>query len=1304
MPEQLTLVAVNPIVAPDKLAEGEVATATNIDFSLEPGAACVRRGSEFINDVSFGQVNWIRKHYRANIANSQFYVAASNGYCKRFDTLEGTGAGITVVDNGSTDILGIAKYGDKTFIASGAATKYIADDGTLSSEWPLRAPSGTLGVAVSTLAPLSVTGVYTVTEGTLTAGGTSTATAVTTGSNYRISFAATPTSTNLNTNTARIGDYGVDVLKIMFDNPSVVYKVSRDYSIGDANFTNYFHTEMDLTVDETVSAFPDEQVLLEALGTFGSNTALDNETREQMLAEVREQMRAPAIRISAAANTFNSWAVPRTNFDLVSVSPQPNGWENIGAVRIIVEASAPVTVTVAEWVVQGSEAFPLNDADVGYNYWETFAIVEGGEIVAESAPSPMAGPKKMQFAQAVLTSTNTATATQTFVAMVHPGMTHRVFYRQGGFLPEPYAIGTVAIATATFTDAMADITAVAGRRRLNTNIRSRADFPQNAAGLTVHYDRLFLLAGNKLYWSLPGQPYVFPRTSFATVSAAGDEGRGLVAWPPGLVIVNYDSVYELSGNIFEGPNTNWNLVRTGSKHGSKAYKTIIHTPYGIPLLDYDGLYFYQPGQGVDVPLSWANEAMADAWLGTGTGDPAALKGSRIPAINKGFLNESCAEFCGDKLYLAMPTGTATRPDTVFVLNFATKRVQWYRYPWQVTSLYWDNYAARLLAGANTSSIFKLEVGATDRDSSDAVVPITWSVRTRSWTTPSDTVLENISAEYKGGTGVLKGIYDGTSTVTLGTLTNTNRDWLIPGLHGTIANNVAFDLSGTGIATLYGVGFDAIQEPPRITYLRTPHDVREPEHLWDVHYADMEITGTGSVTGVVFLDGVAVATHTYTGPSARKVRPNSLPSERYGSVAYTTYTGVEFKHWQSKFDARPEPPRVNSFKTDIQSLDEQICDAVDADLNPNGTSTVIAYIDSVPVGTFTATGTNRQSYTWALPNETYGRTIYAVHSGSGLKHYNTWFHLRQEPDRWANFVSDRRGDNEQRFDRFECELNPLGGTVLATAMIDGTAVGTFTCTGSLRQSFAFALPVETYGRTYWTIYNAVGSGRFKYFKDWYEGTPEPDRVSTVQVGPFMKASGQDLSTWLVDINPLGTALGTVFADDVLLAVATFTGTTRKSFSIGQDVNTALTLQDGTKLHAVYNASAGGKLKHYETHFATDPHPFEKKTWAIGYKKLGGATQLDMARFWNYDIDAGAGTATVTSVWDLDGVAFQTNTFTVVGRQYRDRIPFAPGGRYYLIQQRLLSSIPIKIYSVGLDIDRIGVKGFSRATIAGEPRGS
>ena len=74
--------------------------------------------------------------------------------------------------------------------------------------------------------------------------------------------------------------------------------------------------------------------------------------------------------------------------------------------------------------------------------------------------------------------------------------------------------------------------------------------------------------------------------------------------------------------------------------------------------------------------------------------------------------------------------------------------------------------------------------------------------------------------------------------------------------------------------------------------------------------------------------------------------------------------------------------------------------------------------------------------------------------------------------------------------------------------------------------------------------------------------------------------------------------------------------------------------------------------------------------------------------------------MTSIWDIDGIpGFSTNTMTLTGsgRIYIDRIPFPPGGRGRLFQQKITFSSVAKVWRSTLDEEQIGAKGVTRKTI-------
>jgi hypothetical protein len=1343
---QMAITGLNAQTPPHLLGETEAQSALNIDFSLERGAAAVRRGSAVITTFA-GPVHSIFKRYANYISDSTLYVF-DGGTLWRGTVSTGSFTAINTSGGVGPNIVSFGNYNDETYLVAGSGAM-LKDNGTSVTEWIKQRPDAPT-VTLSTLTPLALGTVWVQTEG-----GSSTYTGTATGTVESDTFRATfdlvlttgTAAVDLTTNGsgALIGDYGIHFVDLRISDPSAIRKVSYDFAVGDSTFNTFWHGEIDAR--NPGAALAEVTDLVEAQLNEGTTTdvAITETLRSQIEAIVRTANRPPQSNISRQGTVFASVGIPRSEFHLVGDyaggTAGTNPWSQIYKMRVIVEGTkSGVVVEAANAQINGAQGYPLNDIEVGYTWWQTWVSVDtNSRVTGESAPSPASSRYHVQNGRAVIVTTSTATGTR-------HGITHSVIYRQGGYMNDAYAVGTLTYTstgtgagTATFTDTINDIQALSNGVVMLRNVHSRSSIPGEISYICAEpfYDRALISYENVLMWSLPGKPDAFPRDSYAMVSHRGDEVQAIIPWSPGAVIVNRDSVYEFHGNVFEGADNDWVLQRTASRRGCKAPRASIKTPYGIPLLDYDGLSLYIPGQGVDKPLEWVSEQIGDAWRGNSAADPAALKGSRVPAINFGQIINACAGFADDKLYLGIATGTNTYNDTVFVLDFRAQQCWWYTYPFNVQSLFWDFLDNKMFAGGAygtaSGALVRIDVGVNDiAGTSTGGIP--WRIVTREWTSPEDSRLENLAIEYYGT--VTASMYANQVAFAVGSATSSVRGYTIPGLFdnsGTAVNNAYALLTGTqsGDRTvIYGYVFDSLPEPAKVPFFRTHYEMggAETDKLWDVAYFDLEYygsattsvsgttttTSTPSVLAVTFVDGSAVMTNTISATdTARHVYMYAFPAEIYGRVAYSTLSSPpsRFKLWEAQFQGRVEPPKINYWRTDIESLEERICDGFDVDLNPNGTVTGIVYVDNTATFTGTFTGTKRQSYTFALPNETYGRTIYVSYTGSGLKHYKTWFHMREEPDRWTNFVTSRVTGEEQLFDHWWVDINCLGGTCLSTMMVDGSAVGTYTNTGSFRRNIVHSFPPDIYGRSWYVTHNAQGTstgGRFKHFETQAIGTPEPPRVDNdQQIFPPVPAENY-LKTWVAELNPLGTCTGTLYADGTAISTATFTGTIRQSYNVGIDLSAvSMALLSGRALEVRYNAAAGGVLKHYKTTFETETKPFGKSTWAITYKKIGGASQLDMGRFFAMELEPGrtAGTyntATITSVWDTDlGTAQATNTFTVSTRTYLDRVSFPPGVRGRLFQQRVLSNTPIMVWRSSLDMERIGVKGLTRTTVPGTP---
>lgn len=1408
------------------VGDDQIQTGLNLDFSIERGAARPRRGYGTYVPTAGTAHYGMFKSYGADAGTYSFYTygTASVGV---FRVNGSTTASYTYIAPALNQYGQFAKYRNRTYIASGH-TLY-KDDGTNTTEWIKQVPLAPK-VVVNTAPAISIISGGTVThvlEGTAN---------LSSGTNTLVNDAVTGRATvlqsatiNLGTNAGNIvsATNGLIYANIGFSDPQNIYRVSIDFSLDaltvagtatytstvtngtttstitttdyqiTAGFQNYWHGEYLPNIGRSLTqAYPSADQLTAAAQQVNGVpvTAAQISTIQSA---INSNQTNPQTNITFAGNVLSNFSIPISDFSFVGTwTGSGDPWQGLTGCRITVESYVTSMTTLLANVTEvGDSAHQLTDMNIGYSWYQTFAEIDSsGNFIGESAASPATGPLKMVSANVTVSDTSTITGSVS-------GITHIITYRQGGYMNTPYAVGTRALATLTFTDSMSDLTALLINTPMTINVAKQADF--GFVRITADdpfYERIYVgdnVPPNQwiVRWSQIGRPDQFITTNTALVSPdAGDNLTKLVVWPPGLIVVNWKSVYELTGSVFEGPNADYQFQRASCRKGSVAANTVIKTPHGIPLVNGDGITMYQPGAGYDVPLPWVVEQIGDAFRGAGGFDPASLDYARVPAVN-GFLSNAFATFNEDKLYLAVPTGTNTFNDTVFVLDFAKQKCWWYQYQnigtatQPINSLYWDFITSAIYAGG-TAGILQLENFVTEQaGTGTAAVP--WSFQSRAWTTPVDSTVENFAVEYIGGPFEVDAIYDQTATITLGTCySNGSKTYAHLPLNGLVTNNLSFAFhqltgsngtftNGTVTSTLtssafgphtaiYGVTFDSIPEPQKVHFYQTPYDDNSypGDKLWDVEFHDIgmlqantpvnqgtgtqtsTVSATGTVTAVTFVDGVAVMTNTILGtgtPSAgRNIYTFSFPAETYGEVAYTTYTSTTsgtqtastmglFKVWEHRYSARNEPPKVTVWRTTIESLDEAICDAFDVDINPNGTVLATCYVDNVALTTATITstaggeGNHRQSYTVKLPVEVYGRTMFVLYNsatGNYFKHYATTFHRRPEPDRWTNYVSDRRSTQEQHFDNHEAEINPLGNTVVGTAFVDNVAYGTFTYTGSQRERFVNAFPAETYGRTVWTQYavsssgTATGSaplnplgGKFKFFRDHFNGTLEPDKVVFLQkiLPPY--PSEHYVKTWIVEINPEGTVVGTFMVDGFVLSSATFTGTIRETYNVGMDAPTTTALQTATAIEVRYSGTGGTDglgFKHYRTDIESDAKPFGKATWAYSYKKIGGASQIDMARFWTFDVEVPPGlNVTMTSVFDIDGLpGFSTNTFTLTNgaRNYLDRIPFPPGGRGRLFQHRLVFSGPVKMWRSTIDTEHIGAKGVSRTTIEGTPQDS
>lgn len=1248
---------------PHLLGTDEVQASTNMDFTIFPGAATVRRGStQLIQVTSPGTaatnllvVDYLNSAEGAEAdVNGAIYVSQGNTVFRII--------GNTVSSIGSSSGVGSANwahhaYGSFAYFAGGDGTAQLTtfkDDTANTTEWILENPVNPVHEVTNTMGAtpiLAALTTFTVSQGAQIAVNTYASTgsvangagpswcvdieapivAGNLGSNTTTETLTLTSGTTTETLTNTYGSYAVVQVQIAFSAPVNVNRISLDFGIGGA-FNDYYHNELDLV--SFAQGSPNAQVLAQAANvipvtTAGTITTTGAPISPQAYQKLQQQVavqnrKGSTTRISAAAQTLNTWIIPVTNFETIFINSNPGGLESIGTCRIIVEGTGSFTATLSNFQVVGADNYSLNDINVGYQWWETWAQIDpnSGIVYGESAPTDNRQVlRKVQYCNALLTSANNPSNPDS-------GITNRIWYRQGGLLGTPYAVGTTGIGTNWILDTLPDISALILNDPMNTDVSTIAGLPRAPVAITDYTDRLFLLASNTLQWSLPGQFAEIPNDSYVIMADNGDPGKALIPWLPRLVIVNDHSVYEFFGN-FQTSETDYTLFKTGCAHGCKANLVSIKTPYGIPLLDYDGLYVYTPGQGTETALDWVMQKVGDMWLGSGTNDPAGAKGSRVPAINWDSIKYACAAYANQRLYLGLPTGTSSIQycNTILVIDFRYGKVFPFQYPWGFNNLFWNQFKNQIYALDTNANIINIETGATDFNGASGTQNTTFSWQTRAWPAPTDILVENFAVQYQGGSQTVSAIYDQTNIATVGTLTSNNKIWTIPALLGTIANDISFAFQGTRNsqqAICFQIDWDAWFQPKKVTYYRTDYNDNgtSGEKIYDVHFTDMAIipaSGTGTVLATAFVDDVAIETFTLTETTSEKHRYEySYPPETYGNIDFTIYnvvgTSCVFKLYGHHVGARNEPPRVTAFDSDRVSGQEQ------------------------------------------------------------------W---------WRSMYSD---------------INPLGGTVTATWYLDETATATFSITNALstgypgpavgRDTYPNDIQAqEPYGSCVYVRYSAASP--FKHYRTWYLAEPQPARLTFYESSHDTLPSVGVVKTWLSELNPQsGVVTGTVYLDGVNILTQTFTGSVRHIYETGLP-----NLTTGKTLKAVYVGTV--PFKHWRTHFECDPKPFYKNTWNVIYKKWGGATQLDMGRFYELDVES-TNTATITSTWLFDGAVFQTDTFTNIGRNYYDRVPFGPGGYAYLMQHQLSAGENFHLWANRLEIERIGVKGFTTVGLSGTPQ--
>ncbi len=1265
----------NAARAADKLAEGEVAAAVNIDFGREEGAAALRRGTHRRWSLS-GEVRRIFRNYNNpyDYGASPYYFATSNGIYRSI------GGVTTQIRPTGAQHPAFGSWREWTLIANG--NEYWADNGTSLREWVGQAPGAPPQAAAQWLPPLNLAqGGWTVVQGTLVeeTGGVITIEAA--DRQVVVDVVAVPQSGNLTTNAGEpIGDFGIHYLDLMLSDPGVVTLITQDYSPGSADFSQgSLHAE--LRPGDSAEMMGWSEAVVETLPDESG------EAREEAIDALRRNLRAPRSMFPTMANVWSVWAVARPQFELTNRSATPAGWSNIGRIRITIQANDAFTVKLRNFHVAGAATYPLNDPVTGYTWWETWAEQDAsGNIIRESAPSPASAPLRIQGGQASLTLSTAPSGT-------YHGYTHRCIYRQGGLMRDAHRVAVVPLAQTAVVDAMSDVDAVF-EPVLERDIHSRATFPGNVTAISEPYmGRIFMAHRNIVMWSEPNRPDVFRKDAWTMVSHSGDEVQALIVWGNSLFVINRDSVYELTGTDFSADG-DWRLYRTPCRYGTLSRYVPVRTPYGIPLMTNDGLIFYQPGSGGEARLPWVDGRIGPAW--------SYVPNDRLAQHRPGTGGRTWAAWTSNRLYLAIEPSYY-----VYVIDFLHETVYYYNYPFLTMCGFYD-LEGMLLAGTPAGSVMELET-TTTLDATDAGqwVAITGQLRTRTWTWAAPSRLMNISADCRG-TVSITAMEAGGTLVKIADVSGAARHRTTPTMSGVEGDALYFDVTLQDGGVLYGIEWDRYEEPLTTLYVRTPYATAKTEMHYQLAKLTVDTFG-GDVNVQLFVDGEEALTttvaHAGNGPATI---PLTLSARGWTAYAIL-HASAPFRFYDLEWDGTPEPPRVSQYETPLEDFGGEVeLKTLETTLDCLGnTVTAELLIDSQPIATYTFTGDGVKGYAAAAPlvayggafNHPFGRTAqvrYTAASGT-FKHYKTWYGVVREPSRVRHWRTETQWwADDQEVQALEWSAEGFGQTLTIDVYVDSVKRATFQVTAQGHVGGTLAMPSTLIGRSAHAIVTAAAP--FKPYAFTWRTRTVPPRVTRWRTEDKVWPSPARLRTVAAAIDPMGgTVTAAVIVNGQTVHTETLASPSLKTFQLGLDLDVA----EGTAAYVLYTATT--PFRHYATEWHDEPQPFEKTNWGYSFARPLGTAQLLRAVRWSARIYAAAPTPADLTWYDIDGTAVHTVRLLLAAGENRELWQyFPPGVRFMELRMDIDSNgVPIRVHNVDIDVEVTGLRNVYRTTMKGVP---
>lgn len=355
------------------------------------------------------------------------------------------------------------------------------------------------------------------------------------------------------------------------------------------------------------------------------------------------------------------------------------------------DGSTLSTWGIAAPTVQATVAAGVAGSLTGsYRVKYTFVRKVGASIAHESSPSPASSAQSLT--SAVLAITNIADSADAQV-------THKRIYRT-------VAGGSVYLYDQEIAQGVTSATSSVADTALGAAVEDDNDPPPTASWLADFQETFFLCRDaaypHYLWYAKRFRPESWPVDQFLEIGNPNDPLQCAVATTALLGVFSRLTKYRVFGNASSG----YVAQEAISRRGTPSPNGVVATETGIVFPARDGIF----QTSLIAPDEELSARIAPIFSGEAVND--------INAINWDAAETIAARSYKKRLYVALPTGQATSPDTVAVYSRDTQ--QWYFFDHPLRSLFVEEDLDDLVGGGTDGLVYVLEDGVSDAGTSIAL--------------------------------------------------------------------------------------------------------------------------------------------------------------------------------------------------------------------------------------------------------------------------------------------------------------------------------------------------------------------------------------------------------------------------------------------------------------------------------------------------------------------------------------------------------------------------------------------------------